>query len=136
MKYEVGQTVWVLNCCNGMMQEPVINEGVIEKAGRKYLTVKAGVCYKEFTMEEGYPYPEFRGKEYSPNNNMLMFDSRLGASDYWDKKVMVREIVDFIKSFHRQNEMLKLSIDDLKAIKAILHQIEEPNPAIKEHRYE
>ena len=123
---KVGQTVWIRltgNAIRGKCGDELIEEWVIDKIGRKYITASKKTGYpKEIIFEKrGYGYEDRFVEKTNYCVDYIMYETEQEIRDEMDKDKIYRSIQMFFDRFNKN----KLTLEQLKGIKKIIDEESE-----------
>lgn len=118
--FKVGQTVWIRltgNAIRGKCGDELIEEWVIDKIGRKYITASKKTGYpKGIIFEKGYGYKDRFVEKTDYFVDYIMYETEQEIRDEMEKDEIYRDIRLFFDSFNKS----KLTIEQLRSIKKII----------------
>ena len=118
--FKVGQTVWIMltgNASRRKCGDELIEEWVIDKIGRKYITASKKTGYpKGIIFEKGYGYKDRFVEKTDYCVDYIMYETEQEIRDEMEKDEIYRDIRLFFDSFNKS----KLTIEQLRSIKKII----------------
>ena len=118
--FKVGQTVWIRltgNAIRGKCGDELIEEWVIDKIGRKYITASKKTSYpKGIIFEKGYGYKDRFVEKTDHCVDYIMYETEQEIRDEMEKDEIYRDVQLFFDSFNKS----KLTIEQLRSIKKII----------------
>ena len=118
--FKVGQTVWIRltgNAIRGKCGDELIEEWVIDKIGRKYITASKKTGYpKGIIFETGYGYKGRFVEKTDYCVDYIMYETEQEIRDEMKKDEIYRYIRLFFDSFNKS----KLTLEQLRSIKKII----------------
>ena len=124
--FKVGQTVWIRltgNAIRGKRGDELIEEWVIDKIGRKYITAskKTGYPRRIVFEKRGYGYEDRFVEKTDYCVDYIMYETEKEIRDEMEKDEIYRDIRLFFDSFNKS----KLTLEQLRSIKKIIDEESE-----------
>lgn len=123
--FKVGQTVWIRltgNAIRGKCGDELIEEWVIDKIGRKYITASKKTGYpKGIIFEKGYGCKDIFVEKTDYCVDYIMYETEQEIRDEMEKDEIYRDIRLFFDSFNKS----KLTLEQLRSIKKIIDEESE-----------
>ena len=119
--FKVGQTVWIRltgNAIRGKCGDELIEEWVIDKIGRKYITASKKTGYPRGIIFEKSDYGyegRFVEKTYYCVD-YIMYETEQELRDEWEKDKIYRDIRLLFDRFNKN----KMTLEQLRSIKKII----------------
>lgn len=123
---KVGQTVWIRltgNAIRGKCGDELIEEWVIDKIGRKYITASKKTGYPRGIIFEnrGYGYEDRFVEKTNYCVDYIMYETEQEIRDEMEKNESYREIQLFFDGFNNS----KLTLEQVRSIKKIIYEESE-----------
>ena len=124
--FKVGQTVWIMltgNAIRGKHGDELIEEWVIDKIGRKYITASKKTGYPKGIIFEkrGYGYEDRFVEKTNYCVDYIMYETEQYIRDEMEKDKIYKNIQMFFDRFNKN----KLTLEQLKGIKRIIDEESE-----------
>ena len=124
--FKVGQTVWIRltgNAIRGKHGDELIEEWVIDKIGRKYITASKKTGYPKGIIFEkrGYGYEDRFVEKTNYCVDYIMYETEQYIRDEMEKDKIYKNIQMFFDRFNKN----KLTLEQLKGIKRIIDEESE-----------
>ena len=125
--FKVGQTVWIMltgNATRGKHGDELIEEWVINKIGRKYITASKKTGYSKEVVFEDNKCIGYNGRFVEKTNycvDYIMYATEQEVRDEMEMNRIYREIQLFFDRFNKN----KLTLEQLRSIKKIIDEESE-----------
>ena len=124
--FKVGQTVWIRltgNAIRGKCGDELIEEWVIDKIGRKYITASKKTGYPKGIVFEkrGYGYEDRFVEKTNYCVDYIMYETEQEIRDEMEKYKICRDVQLFFDRFNKN----KLTLEQLRSIKKIIDEESE-----------
>ena len=120
--FKVGQTVWIRltgNAIRGKRGDELIEEWVIDKIGRKYITASKKTGYPRGIIFEKSDYYVYEGRFVEKTYycvNYIMYETEQDIRGEIEKDKIYKDIQLFFDRFNKN----KLTLEQLRSIKKII----------------
>ena len=124
--FKVGQTVWIRltgNAIRGKHGDELVEEWVIDKIGRKYITASKKTGYPKGIIFEkkGYGYEDRFVEKTNYCVDYIMYETEQEIRDEMEKYKIYRDVQLFFDRFNKN----KLTLEQLRSIKKIIDEESE-----------
>lgn len=117
-----GQKIYAVPTGNNARYTKGLVEGVVEKVGRKYATIRLGILADRYCPKTGATESAIRSG-HGLNGGFIFFSSKKEYQEWEYRNTVVSNICGMVRHLDLNRRLRELSESDLRAVESILAKV-------------